>query len=228
MHHSFRQKSQHSEHTLHDLTLKTTNHKYKKQTIYYNNNNYTTNDDTNAIDTTEQSITQNTKLPLSSILAEQQNTVTPNKVLNLHFLPMCKSEKPLPQNTRRLLAQLEANKQPFRHAYINKISRETLPSPLCPLCSWQQHGTAHLFNCSYIPTPLGPESLRVRLRRYSRVGGESWIVCREMVRSWRPTWTESRVDTNQRFLQLCEVSTLVKTMGNYSRQRRYLFSKILA
>lgn len=65
-----RQPSQHPQHSLHGLALRTINHKHEKQCIYDNKNNYTANHDTNVIDTTEQSIKQNMKLIQPSILTE--------------------------------------------------------------------------------------------------------------------------------------------------------------
>ena len=90
-----------------------------------------------------------------SIIIEYKNTVAPNRALNLHTPPICKTETTLAQNTRRRLAQFNANKSSFLHTYMNKMSPATHPSPLCSLYNWQQHDSSHLFNCQYIQSPLG-------------------------------------------------------------------------
>ena len=140
-----RQQSQHPEHTFRGLTVQTTNHRHNKKTIYDNNNNYSTNLDTNAMNTTEQSIKQNMRLIHSSLVTKYKNTITPSEVLNLHPPSISKTETTLPRNTRKLLAQLIANKRPFFHTYTNKLSPEntrhhSVPPP--PLQQTTQHCTS--------------------------------------------------------------------------------------
>ena len=116
---------------------------------------------------------QNMKLLHTYIITEYRNTVTQNKVLNLHLPPICKTETTLPRNARRLLAQFRANKSPILRTYVEKILPATHSSPLCPLC-WQ-HTTLHIFSTARVFQHL------CFPRVFSRVGGGSQMVYRKVV-----------------------------------------------
>ena len=70
------------------------------------------------------------------------------------------SEQQLPRATRRTLAQLRARKCPLLQTYMFNIRAAEVPS--CPLCGHMEHDTAHLFNCSELPTELVPLDLWLR------------------------------------------------------------------
>ena len=82
-----------------------------------------------------------------------------NSLINRPPPDIDKSEEELPRETRRIMAQLRANKSPILASYLNRIDPTSNPSPSCPLCRMAEHNTAHLFNCPQIPTALDPESL---------------------------------------------------------------------
>ena len=93
--------------------------------------------------------------------AVQQHLLTiPNSsILNRPPPDIDKTEEELPRRTRRLLAQLRANKSPFLASYLHHIDPATHPSPNCPLCGVAEHNTVHLFDCPHLPTTLDPDSL---------------------------------------------------------------------
>ena len=85
--------------------------------------------------------------------AVQQHLATiPNySILNRPPPTVDDTEKQLPRPTRRLLAQIRANKSP-----LHRIDPITHPSPLCRMAD---HDTTHLFNCPHIPTVFDPGTL---------------------------------------------------------------------
>src|SRR5206468_11545972 len=58
------------------------------------------------------------------------------------------SEQSLPRKTRRILAQLRADKSPILKAYLHEIDSKSCPSAACPLCNYHLHNTQHLFSRS--------------------------------------------------------------------------------
>ena len=71
--------------------------------------------------------------------------MTPHQKINAQ-------EQTLPRCTSRTLAQLRANKCPLLIEYLHKISPDTHPTPMCPLCNAHTHNTNHLFTCQHIHT----------------------------------------------------------------------------
>ena len=69
-------------------------------------------------------------------------------------------ETQLPRVTRRILAQLRAQKSPLLREYLHNIGQADDPS--CPLCRHPVHNTPHLFLCPWIETPLNPKDLWIR------------------------------------------------------------------
>ena len=67
------------------------------------------------------------------------------------------TERSLPRETRRTLAQLRAGKCPLLKGYLHRIGAEEDPS--CPLCGHPEHNTAHIFECPTLPTELTPVHL---------------------------------------------------------------------
>ena len=86
-------------------------------------------------------------------------TIPDSNILNRTPPGIDKTETDLPRHTRRLLAQLQAEKFPFLLSYLHHIDPITHPSPTCPLCRVAEHNTVHLFNCPLIPTALDLASL---------------------------------------------------------------------
>ena len=129
-----------------------------KQTIF-NNNNYTYNIDTTPQNTSNTTVKQNLTQIHSHIVHQHKQNEPRNKVLNTPAPDIHTSEQTLTHFMRRTLAQLRTNKSPILHSYLNKISPDTHPSPLCPLCSTHTHDTQHLFNCTHIHTTLSPVDL---------------------------------------------------------------------
>ena len=104
-----RQKAQHTEHTLHQLTLQPHQSRNMKQTIFHNTN-YTTNRDTIPDTTTLQTVKNNMKLVHTEIVQSHLQTWTKNKVIN-DILPKINAQgQTLPRYTRRTLSQLTAKK----------------------------------------------------------------------------------------------------------------------
>ena len=93
------------------------------------------------------------------IVQRHLSTIPDNNIINRPPPEIDKSETELPRRTRRLLAQLRANKSPFLLSYLNHIDPNNNPSSSCPLCRVAEHNTTHLFNCPHIPTDLDPDSL---------------------------------------------------------------------
>ena len=90
---------------------------------------------------------------------EPLTTQTNNKVINDTPPKINAQEQTLPRYTRRSLAQLRANKCPLLIEYLYKISPDTHPTPMCPLCNAHTHNTNHLCACQHIHTSLTPISL---------------------------------------------------------------------
>ena len=75
--------------------------------------------------------------------------------------PHISSSEEIPRLTRRIIAQLRANKSPFLQAYLHKVDPKTHPSPLCPLFNTHTHYTHHVFNGTHIRTTLSPLDLGI-------------------------------------------------------------------
>lgn len=157
-----RQQAQHPQHTLHAFTRKAPNPRYKKQTIFDNNNNYTYNIATNPENTTEATIKNNLKQIHTHIVNRHIDNTPHNRVLNMPAPPIDATEQTLSHSTRRTLAQLRTNKSPLLHAYLNKITPTTHPTPHCPLCGHHSHDTMHIFSCPRVATNLTPVDLWLR------------------------------------------------------------------
>ena len=80
-----------------------------------------------------------------------------NPLINTKPPEINKNELKLPRVTRRILAQLRAQKCPLLKEYLHNIGKEDDPS--CPLCGRDPHDTTHLFQCPEIPTGLTPIDL---------------------------------------------------------------------
>ena len=61
---------------------------------------------------------------------------------------------------RRTLAQLRAQKCPLLQEYLHSI--DAAEDQSCPLCGYEAHNVAHLFQCPLIPTELTVQDLWVR------------------------------------------------------------------
>ena len=68
-----------------------------------------------------------------------------------------KSAQTLGNSTRRILAQLRAQKSPLLQKNLHNIG--AADNPNCPLCGYGAHNTAHMFNYPSIPTELMPLDL---------------------------------------------------------------------
>ena len=154
-----RQQAQDPTHTLHTLTKPNTTHRYKKQTIFDNNNNYTINLDLTPEDATPDRIQTNIKTIHTTKVNQHLANTKDNKILQQKAPIIHDSEKQLPRQTRRTLAQLRTNKSNILHEYMNKIAPTQYPSPDCPLCGTAKHNTTHLFTCTHIQTDLTPIDL---------------------------------------------------------------------
>ena len=86
-------------------------------------------------------------------------TIPNSSILNIPPPEIDKTETELQRKTRRLLAQLRANKSPFLLSYLNHIDPNNYPSPSCPLCRVAEHNTIHLSNCTHMPTDLNQDAL---------------------------------------------------------------------
>ena len=154
-----RQQAQHPSHPLHQLSQQPPNNRYKKQTIFHNNNNYTHNLDTTPQTTSHDTIKLNLKQIHTHIVHQHTLNQPHNKILETPAPDIHKSELTLSHYMRRTLAQLRTNKSPLLYSYLHKISPNTHPSPLCPLCNQHNHDTKHLFNCNRLHTDLSPVDL---------------------------------------------------------------------
>jgi hypothetical protein len=152
------QKSQHPDHPLHPLTLLPHPPRTKKPTIFHNNA-YTINIPTDNTNITHDTIKQNMRIIHTRAVQTHLNNRQHNKLINCTAPPIHSSEQGLCRAVRRTLAQLRTDKSPILHAYLHKISPDTHPSPLCPLCTQQEHTTTHLFNCTHVPSCLSPLDL---------------------------------------------------------------------
>ena len=144
---------------MHQLTQQPPNPRYKKQTVFKNNNNYTYNLDSSAPSVTHDTIKQNLTQIHTHIVQQHTLNEPPNKVLNGPPPEIHADEKSLSHHMRRTLAQLRTNKSPMLYAYLHRISPDTHPTPLCPLCNLEVHNTQHLFSCNRIQTHLTPIDL---------------------------------------------------------------------
>ena len=63
----------------------------------------------------------------------------------------------LPRGTRRMIAQLRAQKCLMLKSYLHGIGANATPN--CPLCECTEHTCAHLFSCPSVPTELAPIDL---------------------------------------------------------------------
>ena len=70
------------------------------------------------------------------------------------------AETLLPRVTKRTLAQLRAGKSPLLKEYLHRIGKADDPG--CTLCENGVHNTAHLFECTQIPSALTPLDLLQR------------------------------------------------------------------
>ena len=150
------------DHPLHQLTQQPTDHRYKKQTAFSNNNRYTYNLDTEPQNTSYDTIKENLKQIHTHIVHQHTQNAPPNKILNTQAPEIHKDEQTLTHYMRRTLAQLRTDKSPLLRSYLHKISPDTHPTPLCPLCNQYTHDTLHLFNCNRIQTHLTPVDLWLR------------------------------------------------------------------
>src|SRR2546425_988943 len=83
----------------------------------------------------------------------------PNPILRNPAPDINPSEQSLPRKTRRILAQLRADKSPILKAYLHEIDSKSCPSAACPLCNYHLHNTQHLFSCPKVITTLTPWDL---------------------------------------------------------------------
>ena len=146
-----RQKAQHPEHTLHQLTLQPHQPRNVKQTIFHNTN-YTTNRDTIPDTTTLQTVKNDMKRKHTEIVQSRLQTRTNNTVINGTSPKINAQEQTRPRYTRRTLAQLRANKCLLLIEYLHKISPDTHPTPMCPLYNAHTHNTNHLSTCQHRAT----------------------------------------------------------------------------
>ncbi|MEL6805403.1 MAG: hypothetical protein AAFO91_16665, partial [Bacteroidota bacterium] len=130
-----------------------------KKTIFNNSDNLITLHTTHHNTDQPAHKTQAKKTIHTQIVQQHLLTIPDSSILNRPPPDIDKTETDLPRRTRRLLAQLRANKSPFLLSYLHHIDPTTHPSPTCPLCRVAEHNTVHLFNCPSIPTTLDPASL---------------------------------------------------------------------
>ena len=71
-------------------------------------------------------------------------TIPNSIILNRPPPEIDKTETELQRRTRRLLAQLQANKSPFLLSYLNHIDPNNYLTPSCPLCRVAEHSTKNL------------------------------------------------------------------------------------
>ena len=72
-------------------------------------------------------------------------TIPNSSILNKPPPEIDKTDTEIQRQTRRLLAQLRANKSPFLLSYLNHINPNNRPTPSCPLCREAEPNTIHLF-----------------------------------------------------------------------------------
>ena len=129
-----------------------------KQTVFHNAN-YTRNRNTTPDITTLQTAKNNLKVIHTAIVQSHLQTRTNNAVLNDTPPKINAQEQTLPCYTRRILAQLRANKCSRLMEYFHKISPDTHPTPMYPLCNAHTHNTNHRFTYQHIHTTLTPITL---------------------------------------------------------------------
>ena len=83
-----------------------------------------------------------------------------NTLINETPPKIYKEELQLPRVTRRLQAQLRAQKSPLLREHLHIIGAADDPS--CPLCGYPTHNTLHLFSCPRFGTRLNPKDLWIR------------------------------------------------------------------
>ena len=130
-----------------------------KKTIFNNTDNLITLHTTHHSTNQPSHSIQAKKTIHTQAVSHHLATIPNNNILNRPPPEIDKTEIELPRQTRRLLAQLRANKSPFLRSYLHHIDPDNHPSPNCPLCRISEHNTSHLFDCIYVPTNLDPEAL---------------------------------------------------------------------
>ena len=95
----------------------------------------------------------------SRIVEAYETSKVNNPIINTIAPIINKKEQSLSRGLRRTLAQLRIGKSPFLLSYLHKIDPTKHNSPLCPLCSKEEHTTQHLFKCEKITTKLTPLDL---------------------------------------------------------------------
>src|SRR5207247_9601692 len=92
-------------------------------------------------------------------VSECLQSYKPNPILAQPAPNINLSEQSLPHKTRRIIAQLRAEKSSMLIAYQHTIDPKSYSSPICPLCKSHDHITQHLFSCSKINTNLTAQDL---------------------------------------------------------------------
>ena len=154
-------KSQNEFHPLHSLSVNTpqiinniSKKKKKRFTVFNDNKNYQASKSSS-----EDSIKTKMQIAHTEAVQDYLDQLDDNQILG-HVAPKVnKEEVNLSRKTRRTLAQLRTGKSPFLYNYKHKIDKNNYPSSLCPLCKNSEHDIAHLFQCSKLPTTLGPIDL---------------------------------------------------------------------
>ena len=95
---------------------------------------------------------RNRKIIHTNKVQEHLGSIQVNTLINAKPPEIHKSEISLPRQTRRLLAQLRAQKCPLLKQYLHNIGKADTPN--CPLCRTHAHNTVHLFDCRAIETEL--------------------------------------------------------------------------
>src|SRR5579872_2406190 len=128
-----------------------------KEILFLSNKNIINPPKSNNLSDTE--INQNIKVNHSLAVTNHKCTIPETKILEMQAPKIHHSEETLTRYHRRLLSQLRTSKSPFLLSYLHKINPSEHPSPLCPLCSDQNHDTIHLFQRIQIQTTLTPIDL---------------------------------------------------------------------
>jgi endonuclease/exonuclease/phosphatase family metal-dependent hydrolase len=145
-----RQKSKNPNHPLFSLHKTNPKSRHIRETIF-DNKNFTLNLNNKTKNINDKTEEINKKLIHSKIVKKYLTQKEPNTVIKDIAPEIDKYEETLPRETRRILAQLRANKSPILFSYRHKIDKtNSYPSPLCPLCKTHIHDTNHLFNCTKI------------------------------------------------------------------------------
>ena len=156
---SLRHEATRPDHPLNHLLQNPRPPRIMKKTIFNNSDNLITLHTAHHNTNQRSHLLQDRKTIHTHAVTQHLATLPNSSILNRPSPEVDETERLLPRQTRRQLAQLRANKSPLLLSYLHHIDPTNHPSPECPLCRAPVHDTIHLFNCTNIPTTLDPGSL---------------------------------------------------------------------